>query len=74
MPTKLLAEILEMSVAERIQLVEDTWDSIAAVPEAVELTDEQRSELDRRLAEYRRSNEPGAPWTEVKARILSRIP
>jgi putative addiction module component (TIGR02574 family) len=72
MTTKLLTEILEMSVAERIQLVEDVWDSIAAVPEAVELSDEQRSELDRRLAEFHRSNEPGAPWNEVKARILAR--
>jgi putative addiction module component (TIGR02574 family) len=31
------ADILELSVAERIQMVEDIWDSIAAVPEAVPL-------------------------------------
>ncbi|MGH9903256.1 MAG: addiction module protein, partial [Pyrinomonadaceae bacterium] len=33
-----------MSVAERIQLVADIWDSIAAVPEAVPLSDAEREE------------------------------
>jgi putative addiction module component (TIGR02574 family) len=45
-------------------------DSIVEVPEAVELTEEQRTELDRRLAEYENSPDAGSPWSEVKARIL----
>ena len=48
-----------MSVAERIQLVEDIWDSIAAVPEATPLTDEQRQEIDRRLEAYARNLSEG---------------
>ena len=67
-----MGDIMEMSVAERILLVEQVWDSIAAVPEAVHLTDEQRKELDRRLEAYRENPEAGAPWDEVKARILER--
>lgn len=35
-------EILNLSVSERIQLVEDIWDSIAEAPEAVVLTDAQK--------------------------------
>ena len=45
-------QIEQLSVAERIQLVEDIWDSIAATPEHLDLTEEQRQELDDRLAAY----------------------
>jgi putative addiction module component (TIGR02574 family) len=64
-----ISDILEMSVAERIQLVEDIWDSIAAVPEALSLTDTQREELDRRLAAHAQSPEAGVPWDELKERL-----
>jgi len=65
-----LADVLELSVPERIQLVEDIWDSIAAVPESVSLTQAQCEELDRRLADYRAHPDEGSPWEEVQARIL----
>ena len=67
-----LADIMEMSVAERILLVEEVWDSIAAVPEAIHLTEAQREELDRRLEAYHENPQAGAPWDEVKARILKK--
>jgi putative addiction module component (TIGR02574 family) len=67
-----LADIVELPIDERIQLVEDVWDSIAAVPEAVPLTDAQRAELDRRLEAYHKNPTAGAPWEEVKARILGK--
>ena len=44
-------DILSLSIAERIELVGDIWDSIAEVPEAVVLTDAQKAELDQRLQE-----------------------
>jgi len=66
-----LGDILEMSVAERILLVEEVWDSIAATPEAVPLTEEQRAELDRRLAAYEKEPEAGTSWNEVKTRLLN---
>ena len=43
-----VAEILKLPLAERIRLVELIWDSIAAVPEAVPISDELAAELDRR--------------------------
>ncbi len=64
-----LADILKLTVSERIQLAEDIWDSIAALPESVELTDAQRHELDRRLAEYHQNPHTAAPWAEVRKRI-----
>jgi putative addiction module component (TIGR02574 family) len=70
MATNPLSEILKLSVAERIQLVEDIWDSIAADPDALPLTPEQREELDRRLADADADPGEGRPWSEVKARLL----
>ncbi|OGP61250.1 MAG: addiction module protein [Deltaproteobacteria bacterium RBG_13_61_14] len=64
-----LAEILKLPVAERILLVEDIWDSIAAVPEAIPLTEAQREELDRRLEAYHRNPDEGSPWEEIKERV-----
>jgi putative addiction module component (TIGR02574 family) len=61
-----LAEILRLSVDERIQLAQDIWDSIAAVPEAISLTDAQRAELDRRLAAYEENPDEGIPWDEFR--------
>lgn len=60
-------DIQELSVAKRIQLVEDIWDSIATTPET--LPDSQRQELDRRL----QSHNASASWDEVKARLLQTV-
>jgi len=68
-----VSDVVDMSIAERILLVEDLWDSIAAIPEAVQLTEAQREELDRRLEAYHKNPNAGAPWAEVKARILGTI-
>jgi putative addiction module component (TIGR02574 family) len=65
-------DILELSVAERIQMVEDIWDSIAAVPEAVQLNEDQKRELDRRLEAYHQNPQAGSPWIEVRERIHNR--
>jgi len=66
-----LAEVLSLPVKERIQLAQSIWDSVAAVPEAVELTDEQREELEDRLKAYRKDPKAGSPSPEVRERILS---
>ena len=63
---------LKTAADERIKLVGDIWDSIAEVPEAVRLTDEQRAELDLRLDAYHANPEEGSPWPDVKRRILTR--
>lgn len=67
-----LSEILQLSVAERIQLVEDIWDSIAVVPEDVPLTDEQKAELDRRLESYRANPDEGISWQDLKDKLRQR--
>jgi len=70
-PTNSMPEILKLSVAERIQLVEDIWDSIVAETQVLPLTETQRLELDKRLADAEANPGRGKSWTEVKARLLS---
>lgn len=69
MKQELVAEILALPVPERVRLVEAIWDSISAVPEALPLTQWQREELDRRLAEFETDPEPGSTLEDVFARI-----
>ena len=44
------ADVLQLPVAERLQLVSDIWDSIAEAPEALDLTAEDKRLIDERLA------------------------
>ena len=65
-----------LSIAERLQLVEDVWDSIATEQpdaSALPLTVAERAELDRRLHTHRKDPAAAMPWTEVRA-ALARSP
>ena len=66
-------DILSLSVSERIQLVQDIWDSIVEVPESVPLTEEQKAELDRRLDAYHKDPSAGSPWSIIQERIRKRV-
>jgi putative addiction module component (TIGR02574 family) len=67
-----LAEIVSLSVEERIRLVEAIWDSIAAEPGQPELTEAQKQELERRLAAHTASPEDVVSWEDVKAQALAK--
>jgi len=61
----------ELLLAERIQLVEDLWDSIARTQgEDLPVPEWQKAELERRRQEYLRNPESARPWSEVKRSIL----
>lgn len=64
-----IADILELPVQERIRLVELIWDSVAAVPDAVEISPSLRAELETRLLEFEANPEAGYSWDQVKARL-----
>jgi len=66
-PKALLDEISRLPLEERIKLVEDVWDGIAATPEAVPVPDWHRAELDRRLDNP--STDPSLTWDEIRARL-----
>lgn len=65
-----VSEILQLSVAERIQIAEDIWDSISANPESLELSKAQKVELDKRLENYEANPDDGIEWETLKKNIL----
>ena len=72
MNTQLSQELLNLSVAERIELVEDLWDSIVQRPDELAVTEAQKAELERRLARYAQGQTNTRPWQEVKEDLLRR--
>jgi len=65
-------DALDLSIPERIQLVEDIWDTIVAKAESLELTEEEKKIIDERLERYHQNPELGSPWEDVYKRIVSR--
>lgn len=61
--------IQDLSIADRIQLVTEIWDSITESPENVPVTDAQKQELDARLQAYEQNSTDGCTWSEVRKRI-----
>jgi putative addiction module component (TIGR02574 family) len=66
-------ELQLLPVDERIKLVEDLWDSIAADQSALPLTTDQRAELDRRLDAYAIDANRGQIATDVISNIRRRL-
>jgi len=65
-------DLLNLSIPERIQLVEDLWDTIAAEADAVELTEEEKKIIDERLEAYHKNPELGSPWEDVFRRLTGK--
>jgi putative addiction module component (TIGR02574 family) len=61
----------DLPISERIQLVEDIWDSIAEDSAGeLHLTDEEVAELDRRVEEYKKNPSSGVSWEEVRKTLF----
>jgi len=61
--------IEQLSVAERILLIEELWESIAAEPASVPVPQSHRDELDRRLAAYEKDPGRLLSLEDLKERI-----
>jgi putative addiction module component (TIGR02574 family) len=59
----------QLSVSERLSLVEEIWDGIAAEAERAPLTEAQQADLKRRVADYEADRKRGSSWEEVKSRL-----
>jgi len=64
--------IFDLSPSEKLQLVEDLWDDLAATPEAIPVHDWQKEELARRKANLMQNPASGLTWETVKHTIRSR--
>jgi len=65
-------DTLELSIPERIQLVEDIWDTIAVGADTIELSDEEKKIIDNRLETYHKNPNEGSAWEDVIKRITNR--
>ena len=65
-------EIRSLSVAERLRLLEEIWDSLAETPEAIPVTNAQRKELARRRRVHARHPSATKSWAEVQAKLRRR--
>jgi putative addiction module component (TIGR02574 family) len=72
-PTMKDLGIDRLSIADRIALVQEIWDSSATSPEEIPLTEEQTRELDRRLADLDTNPNNVVTWEEIKARIRGQL-
>ncbi len=64
--------VFDLSPSEKLQLVEDLWDDLAATPEAVPVHDWQKEELARRKANLQKNSTSGLTWEEIQRRVRSR--
>ncbi len=67
-----IPSIFDLPPSEKLQLVEDLWDDLAATPDAVPVHAWQKEELARRKANLQSNPATGLGWEEVKRRVRSR--
>jgi putative addiction module component (TIGR02574 family) len=64
--------IFELSLSEKLQLVEDLWDDIASTPKAVPVHDWQKEELARQKQNLLSNPGSALSWEEIQRRVRSR--
>jgi len=64
-----ISEVLSLSIAERIQLVEDIWDTIAAGIDSTEISEEEKKIINQRLESFHNNPSKISPWKDVIKRI-----
>ncbi|MCY7274289.1 MAG: addiction module protein [Phormidesmis sp. CAN_BIN44] len=62
-------QVFGLTLSEKLQLLEDLWDSIAQAPEQIPLLDWQKEELAKRKASYLQNPDSGSSWEAAKERI-----
>jgi putative addiction module component (TIGR02574 family) len=67
-----MESVFDLSPTEKLQLVEDLWDDLAANPGDVPVHPWQVAELERRRANLEANPATGLSWDEVKRRVRAR--
>jgi putative addiction module component (TIGR02574 family) len=71
MNAELVAAVLNLSVSDRLELIEALWDTLS--DDDIPVTPEERALLDARLADLEANPDDQSPWQEVKARLEQRL-
>jgi putative addiction module component (TIGR02574 family) len=67
-----MPELQKLTAAEKLLLVGELWDDLAAHPSEVPVSREQIAELDRRMEAYRRDPSQVTTWEDIKGKILGK--
>jgi putative addiction module component (TIGR02574 family) len=67
-----LTSVFDLSPSEKLQLVEDLWDDLAAAPDDIPIHDWQKDELARRRANLMKNPASGLAWEEVQRSVRAR--
>jgi len=67
-----ISSVFDLSPAEKLQLVQDLWDDLAAQTENVPIPEWHIEELERRGAIYDANPNSVIPWEESKRRIRAK--
>ena len=65
----LLDEIKQLDISERLQLVEDLWDSVAVRAAEFPISEAQKAELDRRLAQHHKEPLRGVTLYQIAQKL-----
>ena len=68
-----IREIRELSVTDRLRLIEAVWDTLTETPDDLVVPDWHRGVLDDRLAAHAGDPEAAWPWAEVKSEIVDAL-
>jgi putative addiction module component (TIGR02574 family) len=63
-------QIETLSAAEKAELLDAVWESLEA--DALSLTEEQRAELDHRIARHEQNPSDVIPWEQVRAGLFKK--
>lgn len=63
----LIAKVVSLSPAERLELIGAVWDSLS--PDDLPVTDAEKALLDARIADMERDPDDQSPWPDVKTRL-----
>jgi putative addiction module component (TIGR02574 family) len=69
-----LLGIERLALEDRLDLVEQVWDSIAADSVALPLTDAQRIELERRVTDHEQNPDDVVSWDEIRSAASKHLP
>jgi len=72
MNDQLRNQIDQLSVSEKILLVEEIWDSIASEEQAFDLNDRQRKTILKRSNELNENPAIGRSWAEIRDEFLGK--
>ena len=67
-----IPDVSRLTAAQKLLLVSELWDDLAAHPTEVPVSREQIAELDRRMDDYRRDPSQATSWEAIQKRLLVR--